>query len=75
LLTLLDDAVCFIEDVLQIDQVTDTQATEMQQALMQRMSEMKNSPDTRAPLVIQQLGLLVALLPEIARLRRTLVND
>jgi uncharacterized membrane protein (TIGR01666 family) len=75
LLTLLDDAVCFIEDVLQIERVTDAQAADMQQVLMQRMSEMKISPDARAPLVIQQLGLLVALMPEIARLRRSLVNN
>ncbi|WP_336777168.1 YccS family putative transporter [Pantoea sp. USHLN256] len=75
LLTLLDDAVCFIEDVLQIERVTDAQATDMQHKLMMRLSEMKTSPDTRAPLVIQQLGLLVALMPEIARLRRTLVNN
>jgi hypothetical protein len=75
LLTLLDDAVCYVEDVIQIERVTDAQAANMQQALMQRLGEMKTSPDTRAPLVVQQLGLLVALLPEIARLRRSLAND
>ncbi|WP_097094328.1 YccS family putative transporter [Candidatus Pantoea floridensis] len=74
LLTLLDDAVCFIEDVLQVERVTDSQATDMQQALMQRLGELKTSSDGRAPLVVQQLGLLIALLPEIARLRRSLIN-
>ncbi|MEQ0580565.1 YccS family putative transporter [Pantoea dispersa] len=72
LLTLLDDAVCFVEDVLQIDRVSEAQAETMQQALMQRLSALKTSEEAQAPLVLQQLGLLVALLPEIARLRRTL---
>ncbi len=72
LLKVLDDAVCFVEDVLQIERVDDQQALAMQQQVMQQLSEVKNSSDVQAPLVMQQLGLLIALLPEIARLRRTL---
>ncbi|MGK3123473.1 YccS family putative transporter [Candidatus Pantoea formicae] len=75
LLKMLDDAVCFVEDVLQIESVTDAQALEMQQQLILRLSALKNSPEVQAPLVMQQLGLLIALLPEIARLRRTLSSD
>ena len=75
LLQMLDDAVCFVEDVLQIASVTDVQALEMQHQLMLRLTTLKNSPEVQAPLVIQQLGLLIALLPEIARLRRTLSSD
>ncbi|WP_058959661.1 YccS family putative transporter [Type-E symbiont of Plautia stali] len=72
LLKVLDDAVCFVEDVLQIERVNDKQAVAMQQQVMQQLSDIKNSSDVQAPLVMQQLGLLIALLPEIARLRRTL---
>lgn len=72
LLNVLDDAVCFVEDVLQIERVDDQQALAMQQQVMQQLSGIKNSSDVQAPLVMQQLGLLIALLPEIARLRRTL---
>lgn len=75
LLSLLDDAVCYVEDVLQIEQVTDEQALTMQQPLMLRLNTLKNSAEVQAPLVTQQLGLLIALLPEIARLRRTLSSD
>lgn len=75
LLTLLDDAVCFVDDVLQIEHVSDAEATQMQQILLHRLADMKSSPETQAPLVLQQLGLLIALLPEIARLRRTLATD
>lgn len=72
LLNVLDDAVCFVEDVLQIERFDDQQALAMQQQVMQQLSDIKNSSDVQAPLVMQQLGLLIALLPEIARLRRTL---
>ncbi len=72
LLKVLDDAVCFVEDVLQIERVNDKQALAMQQQVMQQLGDIKNSSDVQAPLVMQQLGLLIALLPEIARLRRTL---
>lgn len=75
LLKLLDDTVCYVEDVLQTDVVSDTQANSMSQALAQRISAIAANPETRAPLVLQQLGLLVALLPEIARLRRTLAGS
>lgn len=74
LLTLLDDTVCYVEDVLQTDVVSDAEAEAMQSALTQRISDMAANQETRAPLVLQQLGLLVALLPEIARLRRTLAQ-
>ncbi|WP_442954613.1 YccS family putative transporter [Pantoea sp. LMR881] len=77
LLTLLDDTVCFVEDILQTETVSESQAEAMRASLAQRISELAADADTRAPLVLQQLGLLVALLPDIARLCRTLekVND
>ena len=72
LLALLDDTVCYVEDVLQTDVVSDQQAEEMRQHLTQRIGQLAADADTRAPLVLQQLGLLVALMPDVARLRRTL---
>lgn len=72
LLTLLDDVVCYVEDLLQIDIVSDEQAEKMRQALASRISQTEVNPETRAPLVLQQTGLLVALLPELARLRKML---
>lgn len=75
LLKLLDDAVCFVDDVLQIERVSDAEATQMQQVLLHRLTAMTASAETQAPLVLQQLGLLIALMPEIARLRRTLATE
>nr|MBA2814902.1 porin OmpA [Candidatus Pantoea persica] len=72
LLALLDDTVCYVEDVLQTEVVSSPDVEKMQNALTQRISEMAANQETRALLVLQQLGLLVALLPEITRQRRTL---
>ncbi|WP_343463225.1 YccS family putative transporter [Pantoea sp.] len=72
LLVLLDDSVCFVEDVLQVECVSETEALAMQQSLAQRLGALKNSTENQAHLVLQQLSLLISLLPEIARLRRTL---
>ncbi len=74
LLRLLDDAVCFTEDVLQIEYVSDKQVSAMQQTLQQQIAELKNSSETQAPLILQQLDLLITLLPEIASLRRALAQ-
>ncbi|ARF49599.1 MULTISPECIES: YccS family putative transporter [Pantoea] len=72
LLALLDDTVCYVEDVLQTDIVSDSRAEEMRRELEQRLTRFTAGSDSPTPLVLQQLGLLVALLPEIARLRRAL---
>ncbi|MDR6089791.1 putative membrane protein (TIGR01666 family) [Pantoea ananatis] len=72
LLALLDDTVCYVEDVLQTDVVSDSRAEKMRIELVQRIAQLTAEPDPRAPLVLQQLGLLVALMPDIARLRRSL---
>lgn len=74
LLTLLDDAVCFVEDVLQIECVTNDRVATMQHTLQQRIGELKTSSEAQAPLILQQLDLLITLLPEIARLRRALAQ-
>ena len=72
LLALLDDVVCYAKDVLQVNVVSAEQAEKMRQALASRISQTEVNPETRAPLVLQQTGLLVALLPEVARLRKIL---
>ncbi|NIF20643.1 YccS family putative transporter [Candidatus Pantoea multigeneris] len=74
LLSLLDETVCYVEDVLQRAVVSIEQAREMQLSLSQRIAQAGRSEESRAPLVLQQLALLAALLPEIALLRRRLDN-
>jgi hypothetical protein len=64
-----------VEDVLQTEVVSDEHVETMRHQLAQRISQLAADADTRAPLVLQQLGLLVALMPDVARLRRTLITD
>ncbi len=70
LLSILDDAVCYVEDVLQVNVVSEQQAQQMLDKLAQRISTIEPKSDSKEPLVLQQIGLLIALLPEIAQLKK-----
>ncbi|ARJ44147.1 TIGR01666 family membrane protein [Pantoea alhagi] len=75
LLALLDDAVCYVDDVLQIDIVSEQQAQQMMGELATRIGGFDSEADSQAQLVLQQIGLLIALLPEIARLKKQLASS
>jgi uncharacterized membrane protein (TIGR01666 family) len=72
LLALLDDAVCYVDDVLQVNVVSEQQAQQMMDELAARIAQFDSEADSQAQLVLQQIGLLIALLPEIARLKKQL---
>ena len=63
-LALLDDAVCYVDDALH-HQPADEAArhTRRWQDLKQRIQQLEPRPDSKEPLVVQQVGLLIALLP------------
>ena len=42
--------------------------------LKQRMQQLEPRADSKEPLVVQQVGLLIALLPEIGRLQRQITQ-
>lgn len=70
MLQLMDDAVCFIDDVLHIDIVDEGKAQRMLDSLAVRIQQSEADTETKEPLVLQQVELLVALLPEITRLKK-----
>ncbi|MTD26571.1 YccS family putative transporter [Erwinia sorbitola] len=70
MLQLMDDAVCYVDDILHIDIVDEAKAQRMMDSLAERIQHSKANAETKEPLVLQQVGLLVALLPEIARLKK-----
>ncbi|MDN8540822.1 YccS family putative transporter [Erwinia sp. BC051422] len=70
MLQLMDDAVCYVDDVLHIDIVDEDKAARLLGNLSARLAAAEAAPDTKEPLVLQQVGLLVALLPEIVRLKK-----
>ncbi|HCW46235.1 MAG TPA: TIGR01666 family membrane protein [Erwiniaceae bacterium] len=72
LLSLLDDAVCYVDDVLQVNIISEQQAQQILSDLSARISRLESEADSKGQLVLQQIGLLIALLPEIAQLKKQL---
>lgn len=74
MLSLLDDAVCYADGVLQVDSVSEQRATQLLDDLATRITQFIPAAETKEPLVLQQVGLLVALLPELAALKKQLTQ-
>lgn len=70
ILLLLDDAVCYVDDALHHLPADEERVQKALQGLSERISSLEPQPETKEPLVLQQVGLLVALLPEISRLQQ-----
>lgn len=75
MLQLMDDAVCYVDDVLHIDVVEEAKAHRLLANLAERLAATEADPETKEPLVLQQVGLLIALLPEIAHLKKQVLAD
>ncbi|WP_342755169.1 YccS family putative transporter [Pantoea sp. MBD-2R] len=73
-LLLLDDAVCYVDDLLHTDTANDEKAVRLLSQLSVRIAAIEADPATKEPLVLQQIGLLVALLPEIALLKKKVMD-
>lgn len=73
MLQLLDDAACYVDDVLHVDIVDEEKARRMMDSLALRIQNYRADTNTKEPLVLQQVGLLVALLPEITRLKKQIL--
>ena len=74
LLQLMDDTVCYVDDILHIDVVDEEKAQRMMSNLQRRIEQSHADSATREILVLQQLRLLVALLPEIAQLKQQITR-
>lgn len=70
ILMLLDDAVCYVDDALHHSPTDELRVQQSLDGLVQRIGQLEPRPDSKEPLVVQQIGLLVALLPEFCRLQR-----
>ena len=69
-LNLLDDAVCYVDDALHHRPADEPRVRQALDELAQRIAHLDPGNDSKAPLVLQQIGLLIALLPEICRLQQ-----
>lgn len=74
ILTLLDDAVCYVDDALHHAPADEERVQKTLAQLADRITQVESRPDSKEPLVLQQIGLVVALLPEISRLQRQVVR-
>lgn len=70
ILALLDDAVCYVDDALHQRPADEPRVQQALTELAQRISHIEPGVESKAPLVLQQIGLLIALLPEICRLQQ-----
>lgn len=69
-LTLLDDAVCYVDDAFHHAPADEQRVKKALEGLMERIHHFEPRPDSKEPLVLQQIGLMVSLLPEICRLQQ-----
>ena len=74
ILRLLDDAVCYVDDALHQRPADEPRVQEALSELAQRISHLEPGAESKAPLVLQQVGLLIALLPEICRLQQQVIH-
>ncbi|GKL34227.1 membrane protein [Klebsiella variicola] len=70
ILALLDDAVCYVDDALHHTPADEHRVQKSLTSLQSRIQHLESRADSKEPLVLQQIGLLLALLPEICRLQQ-----
>jgi uncharacterized membrane protein (TIGR01666 family) len=70
ILQLLDDAVCYVDDALHHTPADKQRLQTALADLAQRISHLEPRADSKEPLVLQQIGLLISLLPELSSLQQ-----
>lgn len=70
ILALLDDAVCYVDDALHHQPSDEVRVQQALSNLAARIQHLEPRPDSKEPLVLQQIGLMISLLPEICRLQK-----
>ncbi|HHG0483438.1 TPA: YccS family putative transporter [Klebsiella pneumoniae] len=70
ILALLDDAVCYVDDALHHTPADEQRVQQALNSLQSRIHHLEPRADSKEPLVLQQIGLLLALLPKICRLQQ-----
>lgn len=74
ILALLDDTVCYVDDALHYRPADEPRVQMAIDELSQRIAHFDPGTDSKAPLILQQTGLLIALLPEICRLQQQIAT-
>lgn len=74
ILALLDDAVCYVDDALHHQPADEQRVQQALSGLAARIHHLDPRPDSKEPLVLQQIGLMISLLPEICRLQKQVMR-
>lgn len=74
ILALLDDAVCYVDDALHHQPADEQRVQQALSGLAARIHHLDPRPDSKEPLVLQQIGLMISLLPEICRLQKQVIH-
>jgi len=72
-LALLDDAVCYVDDAFHHAPDDAPRVRQALNELSQRLHHLEPYTQSSEPLVLQQIGLLIALLPEISHLQQQVI--
>lgn len=70
ILALLDDAVCYVDDAFHHSPSDEKRVQKALAGLMERIHHLDPGSENKAPLVLQQIGLMVSLLPEFCHLQQ-----
>ena len=69
-LNLLNDAICYVEGTLEQEQPDGAKMAQVLASLSTRLQNCNPEPESKDQLVLQQIGLLLELLPELSELNR-----
>lgn len=74
-LSMLDDAACYMDDALNYDSSIAERTEEAIQKLKHRLTEYSSPSDNTEQLVVQQISLMMGVLPELMQLKQGLMTS
>ncbi|PXW47281.1 YccS family putative transporter [Dickeya zeae] len=74
-LQLLNDAVCYVDDALHQDNRDQTTLDKELEALKHRIQSLSPEQDSQEQLVLQQINLIIGLLPELTQLKNQMIAE
>ncbi len=75
MLSLLNDAICYIDSVLHQDSSVVLRLEHMQTQLAQNIEKLETTTDSKEVLVLQQISLMLGLLPEYMQLNQDIIHS
>ncbi|EHD20994.1 MULTISPECIES: YccS family putative transporter [Brenneria] len=75
ILKLLDDTVGYVDDALHHQEMENPRINQELNAITDRIQSLSPEPDSKALLVIQQIGLLIELLPKLTQLKNEMIKQ